>query len=78
MSAVHLHTFVDHAHAAPTPAAENTAPMVTRSLADILPALALAQQMGMAWLQDFVDEPVQITEDLDEVLNAFRDFCMDD
>ncbi len=77
MSAVQLHTFVDHAHTATTSASENGTPMVTRSLADILPALAQAQQMGMAWLQDFVDDPVQISADLDEVLTAFRDFCMD-
>ncbi len=73
MSAVQLHNFVDHSPrtGAPAPA------MVTRSLAEILPALAKAHELGMAWLQDFADEPVNITTDLAEVIEAFSDFCMD-
>ena len=78
MSAVQLHTFVDSARTIPAPATlANASGTVTRSLAEILPALAQAHEMGMAWLQDFVDEPVTISADLDEVISAFRDFCMD-
>lgn len=73
MSAVQLHTFVDHS---PRPTAQAPG-MVTRSLAEILPALAKAHEQGMAWLQDLADEPVQITADLAEVIEAFSDFCME-
>lgn len=73
MPAMTVHTFHDHAHRVPD-APSHT---VTRTLAEILPVLALAHEKGMAWLSDFTDEPIQISPDLDEVINAFRDFCMD-
>ncbi|MDA7977998.1 MAG: hypothetical protein MPJ50_04405 [Pirellulales bacterium] len=72
MSTVQLQTFVDNAHQTPS----RPEMMVTRTLAEILPALAQAHEQGMAWLQDFADEPVQISTDLDEVIASFRDFCM--
>lgn len=42
------------------------------SLGDLLPLLALAQRRNYLWLQDFLDDQVLITEDLYEVLRAFR------
>ena len=42
------------------------------SLGDLLPLLALAQRKNYLWLQDFIDDEVVITEDLYEVLRAFR------
>lgn len=41
-------------------------------LADMLPLVALAHRHNYAWLQDFLDEEVRISEDLYEVLQAFR------
>ena len=41
-------------------------------LADLLPLVALAQRNNYAWLQDFLDDEVRISEDLYEVLQAFR------
>ncbi len=42
------------------------------SLADLLPLVALAHRHNYAWLQDFLEDEVRITEDLYEVLQAFR------
>lgn len=42
------------------------------SLGDLLPLLALAQRKNYLWLHDFLDDQVLITEDLYEVLRAFR------
>lgn len=41
-------------------------------LADLLPLVALAYRQNYMWLQDFLDDEVVITEDLHEVLQAFR------
>jgi hypothetical protein len=41
-------------------------------LADLLPLIALAHRKNYAWLQDFLDDEVRISEDLYEVLQAFR------
>jgi len=41
-------------------------------LADLLPLVALAYRQNYLWLQDFLDDEVVITEDLYEVLRAFR------
>lgn len=42
------------------------------NLGDLLPLLALAQRKNYMWLQDFLDDEVRITEDLYDVLRAFR------
>jgi len=42
------------------------------SLGDLLPLVALAHRKNYLWLQDFLDDEVTITEDLYEVLRAFR------
>jgi hypothetical protein len=41
-------------------------------LADLLPLVALAHRQNYLWLQDFLDDEVIITDDLFEVLRAFR------
>jgi hypothetical protein len=41
-------------------------------LGDLLPLVALAQRHNYLWLQDFLDDEVAITDDLYEVLRAFR------
>jgi len=41
-------------------------------LADLLPLVALAHRQNYLWLRDFLDDEVVITDDLYEVLTAFR------
>ncbi|MFM7150232.1 MAG: hypothetical protein ACKO23_10360 [Gemmataceae bacterium] len=41
-------------------------------LADLLPLVALAHRQNYLWLQDFLEDEVLITDDLHEVLQAFR------
>jgi len=52
--------------------ARRSEPTVHVCLADLLPLVALAQRHNYAWLQDFLDDEVRISEDLYEVLQAFR------
>jgi hypothetical protein len=40
-------------------------------LGDLLPLLTMAQRFKYSWLKDFLDDEVQITEDLYEVLQEF-------
>jgi hypothetical protein len=59
------------------PSREETAPdappaSVCVSLGDLLPLLALAERKNYLWLHDFLDDEVRITEDLYDVLRAFR------
>lgn len=51
---------------------EKPEPAVRVSLQDLLPLVALAQRENYVWLQDFMEDEVCITEDLYEVLQAFR------
>jgi hypothetical protein len=55
-----------------TDASDGQEPTVRVSLGDLLPLLALAQRRNYVWLQDFLDDEVNITPDLYEVLRAFR------
>ena len=48
------------------------APTVRVTLGDLLPLVALAQRHNYLWLRDFLDDEVGITEDLYDVLQAFR------
>jgi hypothetical protein len=48
------------------------APSVRISLRDMLPLIALAQRHNYLWLQDFLDDEVCVTEDLYDILRAFR------
>ena len=56
------------------PPVESDAPpaKVNVSLGDLLPLLALAERKNYLWLQDFLDDQVLITDDLYDVLCAFR------
>jgi hypothetical protein len=42
------------------------------NLGDLLPLVALAHRQNYMWLKDFLDDEVVITEDLFDVLSAFR------
>jgi hypothetical protein len=53
-------------------ASDAPAATVSVNLGDLLPLLALAERKNYLWLQDFLDDQVVITEDLYEVLCAFR------
>lgn len=41
-------------------------------LGELLPLVAMAERMHFVWLQDFLDDEVRVTNDLYEVLQAFR------
>lgn len=45
---------------------------VTVRLGDVLPALQRSATSRLAWVQDFVDDPVVITKDLYDVLLNFQ------
>ena len=51
---------------------ESQAATVRIALGELLPLVAVAQRNNYVWLQDFLDDEVCITEDLFEVLRAFR------
>jgi hypothetical protein len=47
-------------------------PNVRIRLGDLLPLVAMAHKLNFIWLKDFLDDEVAITDDLHEVLQAFR------
>ena len=51
----------------PTPA-----PTVRIRLRDLLPLVAMAQKNHFIWLKDFLDDEISISDDLHDVLMAFR------
>jgi hypothetical protein len=53
---------------------EDTAsePDVRVRLGDLLPVVAMAQRMNFIWLKDFLDDEVAVSQDLYEVMQAFR------
>jgi len=51
---------------------ETPDPSVRVRLGDLLPLVAMAHRNNYLWLQDFLDDEVQITADLYEILRAFR------
>jgi hypothetical protein len=59
-----------------SPPVEETAPRhdpdVRVRLADLLPLVAVADRMNFVWLKDFLDDEVAVSEDLYEVMQAFR------
>lgn len=67
--APHLRLFTASSEAAPGDA---PAPAVRISLREMLPLIALAQRHNYLWLQDFLDDEVCVTEDLYDILRAFR------
>lgn len=54
------------------PELEFPEPSVRVRLGDLLPLVALAEKYNYLWLQDFLDDEVSVTDDLYEVLRAFR------
>ena len=54
-------------HAVPAPAAS-----VSVLLSDLLPLIGSAHREGFVWLDDFLDDEVLVTQDLYDVLQAFR------
>jgi hypothetical protein len=67
--AVHLRVFPISEETASPPSPE---PNVRVRLGDLLPLIALADRHNYLWLQDFLDDEVAVTNDLYEVLRAFR------
>ena len=49
-----------------------TIPTVSIRLRDLLPLVAMAQKNHFIWLKDFLDDEVRISDDLHDVLMAFR------
>ena len=47
-------------------------PNVRIRLRDLLPLVAMAQKNHFIWLKDFLDDEVGISDDLHDVLMAFR------
>jgi hypothetical protein len=47
-------------------------PTVVIRLRDLLPLVAMAQKNHFIWLKDFLDDEVRISDDLHDVLMAFR------
>jgi hypothetical protein len=47
-------------------------PSVRIRLRDLLPLVAMAQKNHFIWLKDFLDDEVGISDDLHDVLMAFR------
>ena len=47
-------------------------PDVHVRLGDLLPIVAVAERMNYVWLKDFLDDEVAVSEDLYEVMQAFR------
>jgi len=41
-------------------------------LGELLPLIAMVQRQHFVWLRDFLDDEVRITNDLYEVMRAFR------
>lgn len=47
---------------------------VSLRLGDLLPLLAMAKDGRYAWVKDFLDDEVRITDDLYEVLQEFSGY----
>lgn len=54
------------------PVEELSEPEVRVRLGDLLPLVAMAQRMNFIWLKDFLDDEVAVSQDLYEVMQAFR------
>jgi len=64
----HLRLFRPQEDTDLTCTAEATVPV---RLSELLPIVAMAQKMKMTWLNDFLDDEVRISDDLNEVLLSF-------
>lgn len=68
----HLRLFPVHEEHEDLEDLEPSEPNVRIRLGDLLPLMAMAQKMHFIWLKDFLDDEVQISTDLHDVLQAFR------
>lgn len=53
---------------------ESAEPRIRVQLGDLLPLVALAHRNNYLWLRDFLNDDVEITSDLYDVLQAFQDY----
>lgn len=67
--AAHLRVYPD---SGPLGLVDGQDPSIRVRLGDLLPLLALAKRHNYLWLQDFLEDEVQITPDLYDVLRAFN------
>lgn len=70
MPTPHLRVFNNDAADSSQPAC--AAPLVPVSLSDVLPLLLHAAHTQRMWLDDFADETLEISQDLYEVLLAYK------
>jgi hypothetical protein len=56
----------------PEPPADSPPASNRITLRELLPLVAMAQRLNLIWLRDFLDDEVMVTNDLYEVLNAFK------
>ena len=68
----HLRVFPSHEEIDEFGDHDNSDLGVRIRLGDLLPLVAMAQKMHFIWLKDFLDDEVQISGDLHDVLQAFR------
>jgi hypothetical protein len=54
----------------PRPSPQATVPI---RLADLLPLIEDAHRERFVWLSDFLDDEVRVTQDLFQILQAFRE-----
>lgn len=52
---------------------ESQEPTIRVRLGDLIPLVGVAQRLNYLWLKDFLEDEVAVSEDLYEVLQAFRD-----
>lgn len=64
----------DDSPAADLPAANEQPQTVTVPLADVFPLLAEAARGRRAWLADFADDQITISQDLYEVIVAYQHY----
>ena len=64
----------DEADASPVSELSSAKRRVTVALSEILPLLTDAVRSRRTWLHDFADDEVTISDDLYEVLMAYRSF----
>lgn len=64
-----LRLFNDHPFDGPE---EVVAPEVTVSLGELIHVLRDSVQKGRIWIDDFADEDIKVSQDLYEILAAYR------
>ena len=57
-----------------SPSIPPNATTVTMTLRDILEVLFHSKMKQLAWIDDFIEDPVVVTRDLHDVLSAFQQF----